>query len=244
MKRMKNLSMLLFFTLLSTVTFAQDWGTAFNDKLTAEERAKLSNGEALIRNIGKSSRMCLNSITPKAGEVLSIVEELDPAYLAEIIQIRPYEGNEELVTNLKPLLLDFESYVGIPYWSVRNQDYYDLYSEAEIYTLDQTDTNANAKIRLFMNPFGNINMDVDVDNNNSEILYLMNNTSTVKYSNITILKPNRMKSLVYAFKYGDKIILYGVGGVDAPTIWFLRNRIETSFINRIKTFCQFMFERI
>lgn len=244
MKKMKRLSLFVFFALLTTVIFAQDWGTAFNDKLTAEERAQLRNGDALIRNIGKASRMCLNSVTPKAGEVLSIVQDLKPAYLAEIIQIRPYIGNEDLVKNLKPLLLDFESYVGIPYWSVRNQEFYDLYSEAEIYTVNQTDTTANAAIRLFMNPFGNINMDVDVDNNQSEILYLMNNTSNVKYSNFTILKPNRMKSLVYAFKYGDNIILYGVGGVAAPNIWFLQDRIETSFINRIKTFCQFMFEKI
>jgi hypothetical protein len=241
---MKHLALFICFALLTTLTFSQDWTTAFNDKLTAEEKAKLNNGEALIRNIGKASRMCLTSVTPQAGEVLSIIQDLNPAYLAEIIQIRPYEGNEELVSNLKPLLLDFQSYVGIPYWSERNQQFYDLYSEAEIYSLDQTETTAKAKIRLFMNPFGNINMDVNVSNTNTEIIYLMNNTSNVKYSNITILKPNRMKSLVYAFKYGDNIILYGVGGVNAPSIWFLQDRIETSFINRIKTFCQFMFEKI
>ena len=61
---------------------------------------------------------------------------------------------------------------------------------------------------------------------------------------MTVVRPEKMQSFVYAFVYNDFIVLYGIGGVNAPSVFFLRERIETSFINRIKTFCKFIFEKI
>ena len=36
----------------------------------------------------------------------------------------------------------------------------------------------------------------------------------------------------------------GIGGVKAPSIFFLRDRVETSFMNRIKTMCSYFFEQM
>ena len=52
-----------------------------------------------------------------------------------------------------------------------------------------------------------------------------------------------MKSIVVIVRQGDSWVLYGVGAVDAPSIFFLRDRVETSFMNRIKTFCTFFFNK-
>jgi hypothetical protein len=53
-----------------------------------------------------------------------------------------------------------------------------------------------------------------------------------------------MKSVILLFRHEDNWILYGVGGVKALKVSFLEKRIETSFINRIKTFCNFVFTKI
>ena len=49
---------------------------------------------------------------------------------------------------------------------------------------------------------------------------------------------------ILLFKDEDNWILYGIGGVNAPKIPFFSERIEVSFINRIKTFCNFIFTKL
>ncbi len=231
----------LLFVALSTLLFSQD---IFNDKLSSDELQKLENGEILIRNIGKAKNMCLNPATEGTEKVVEMIEDLKPAYLAEVIQIRPYEGNEDLLNKVKPILLDIEGYVGIPYYSERNEQYYDLYSSAEILSEDIRETDGELSANLYMNPFGSIDVDISFEQTETDLFYLMANTSVVEYSGFNVVKKDNMQSIVYIFKHNDSLILYGVGGVDAMSIFFLRDRIETSFINRIKTFCQFVFEKI
>lgn len=238
----KKLSPLFFYwCILQSFIFAQE---LFNDKLSAEEQQKLANGEILIRNIGKSKNMCLNPVNAGTQKVIDTIDDLDPAYLAEVIQIRPYSGNEDLIENLKPILLDIEGYVGIPYWSERNEAFYDLYSSANIVSKNIGENSGTMNVILVMSPFGSLDMDISLTNSKDELFYLMSNTKNVKYRGLNIVKEENMQSIVYAFRYGDSIVLYGVGGVDALSIFFLRDRIETSFINRIKTFCQFIFEKL
>lgn len=216
----------------------------FNANLSAAESQKLANGEILIRNIGKAKNICLNPVTVQATNLIENVTKLKPAYLAEVIQVLPASGNEDLLKKLKPLLLDIEGYVGIPYWSERNQQFYDLYSSASVVRSGIAENGGNMNVDLVMNPFGNINVDIDLTDSGSELFYRMKNTGGVAYDNITVVRPEKMQSFVYAFTYNDFIVLYGIGGVNAPSIFFLRDRIETSFINRIKTFCKFIFEKM
>lgn len=216
----------------------------FNGNITAAERQELADGEILIRNIGKAKNMSLNPVTPQAAELIERVKKLKPAYLAEVIQIRPLNGNEKLIQNIKPLLLDVEGYVGIPYWSERAQDWFDLYSSASVVKKDITEAGGSLNVDLYMLPFGDLNVDIGLSNTDGEVFYSMINTGNVKYENITVVRPEKMQSFVYAFKYNDFVVLYGIGGVNAPSVFFLRERIEISFINRIKTFCKFIFEKL
>ena len=109
---------------------------------------------------------------------------------------------------------------------------------------DISENDGNMNVDLVMNPFGNINVNISLTSNDSELFYRMKNTSGVTYNNMTVVRPEKMQSFVYAFEYNDFIVLYGIGGVNAPSVFFLRERIETSFINRIKTFCKFIFEKM
>ena len=56
--------------------------------------------------------------------------------------------------------------------------------------------------------------------------------------------PQKMKISILLFQYEDNWVLYGIGGVNAPRIPFFTQRIQTSFINRIKTFCSFIFQKL
>lgn len=238
---MKKITIILITMLLSCTLFGQQ---LFNDNLTQEEQMKLLNGEILIRNIGKAKNMCIEPVSEGTQNVLDIIDDLNPKYLAEVIQIRPKKGNEDLLEELKPILLDIDSYVGIPYYSVQNDDYYDLYSEATIISEDISENEGEVKADLWMNPFGNISVDIEFEQTEDDLLYTMTNTNKIKYKGFTAVNVGNMQSLVYVFPFGDNLVLYGVGGVDAMRLPFLTDRIETSFINRIKTFCQFIFEKL
>ena len=234
----------LFFGFFLAAPFPIFSYTLFNTNLTTAEAQKLANGEILIRNIGKAKNACLNPVTAQAANLIESVTKLKPSYLAEIIQVLPASGNENLIKNLKPLLLNIEGYVGIPYWSEYNQEFYDLYSSAVIVHSNILQNGGNINVDLVMKPFGKINVDIDLTDSDSELFYRMKNTSSVLYGNMTVVRPGKMQSFVYAFTYNDHIVLYGIGGVNAPSIFFLRDRIDTAFINRIKTFCKFIFEKI
>src|SRR5574344_1646599 len=67
----------------------------FNSNLSKDERAKLNRGEVLIKNIGSLKNLSVNS-TPQTKRMIEVMQDLKPAYVAEIIQIRPYKGNENL----------------------------------------------------------------------------------------------------------------------------------------------------
>ena len=67
---------------------------------------------------------------------------------------------------------------------------------------------------------------------------------TYKDKNITCIKPENMLSSIVLFEYKDYYVLYGIGAIEAPSIFFLKDRIETAFIGRIKDFCKYMFEQI
>ncbi|MEL3901243.1 MAG: hypothetical protein P1P60_00190 [Treponema phagedenis] len=216
----------------------------FNDNLTVQEREKLEAGQILIRNIGKAKKISLNPVTEQAEDLINRIKKLKPAYLAEIIQIRPESGNEHLIDGIKPLLLDVQGYVGIPYWSERQQQFYDLYSSAEIVQSNMTGSGGSMNVDLDMMPFGAVNVDIELSDTGTAVFYGMKNTGNLKYDNITVIRSGRMQSFVYVFKYNGSIILYGIGGVNAPSVFFLRDRIETSLINRIKTFCTYIFEKI
>ncbi|MFI3258315.1 MAG: DUF6675 family protein [Spirochaetales bacterium] len=228
-------------SLFCSTMFAQN---LFNNTLTQAEQQQLANGEIVIRNIGKAKNMCLNPITDGTQRVVDIIKDLNPSYLAEVIQIRPYAGNEDLIENLKPILLDIEGYVGIPYYSEYNDSYYDLYSSAQILSENISDTDGVVDANLHMDPFGTLSVNISFENTADDLFYFMTNTEKVKYKGFTVVQNDNMQSLVYAFRHGDSIVLYGIGGVDALSIFFLRDRIDTSFINRIKTFCQFVFEKL
>ena len=104
----------------------------FNDKITVSELEAINKGELVVRNIEKSKNIGIQPFSPYVDKAIKTIVDLKPPYLAEVIQIIPYKGNEDLLERLEKLLINVQDYVGIPYYSVQHKAYFDLYSSGLI----------------------------------------------------------------------------------------------------------------
>lgn len=239
MKKTTVLAIALLFTALTLSA------QVFNNKLTSDEQQRLANGELVIRNIGKAKNISINGVNATLNKTIDTIKDLNPSYLAEVIRMVPYAGNEDLLEKLRPIILNVEDYVGIPYYSERNEKYYDLYSSAEIKSFTDDGNTAHLNALMKMSPFGGIDTDIFLVTEGESLYYENTNLNDLKYrEGITVVQDKCMKSIVTVFRSGDSWILYGIGGVKAPSIFFLRDRVETSFMNRIKTMCGYFFENL
>lgn len=233
------LSAIFAFTAVSPL-FAE----AFNSRLSSDERQKLENGEVLIRNINSIKETCVRE-SSSSEKILATMKKLDPAYVAEVIQVRPYEGNENLPQQIDEILCNIGDYVGIPYFSERTQKWYELYSSAEIKEITEEGSSKQIDCVLEMSLFGKFDSRINVVQDEEFFYYELKNMENLIYhEKFTAIKSKKMVSCITLFRDGDNWILYAIGAIDAPKLWFLKDRIETSFMNRIKTFCNFIFSKI
>lgn len=108
----------------------------------------------MIRNINFRKNICLKeNLFPMADELIQLINDLNPKYLAEIIQVKPYKGNEDLPQRLEELLINIPEYAGIPYYSQRAEAWYDLYESAEITDVIVENNVKTIKATLKMEPF-------------------------------------------------------------------------------------------
>lgn len=255
--KIKSVSFLIFvlliLTIFSSISVFSDSSNQtkisipaeiFNKKLTDEERAVLEKGEVLIKNIDSMKNISINPI-PETEKTISIMTDLKPKYIAEIIQIRPYEGNENLLEKINNTLMNVSDYVGIPYFSERRQELFELYSAAEIVNLTKNENKTEIDAVLNMSLFGDFNTKIEIEAGDDAYFYTMKNIDKLVYrKKFTAVKAERMKSCICVFRDGENWILYSIGGVNTLRIFFLEDRIETSFLNRIKSFCNFIFTKI
>ena len=137
-----------------------------------------------------------------------------------------------------------DKYGIIPYFSERKQKWYDLYSSANILSTIKNDNKSEVLVDLEMEPFGVINTQINTEENTDFFYYENTNLNTLRYyDKFTCVTPQKMKSIITIFRYKDVWVLYGIGAVNAPSIFVFRDWVETSFINRIYTFCSYFFKK-
>ena len=216
----------------------------FNEKLTEDEKAKVESGQILIRNIDYTKYMSFKEGTSKKGDfLLETVKNLKPKYLAEVIQIKPYKGNENYADILEEMLYKVEEFTNIPYIS-NGGDEYLLYDSAEILETKDFDDHKNLYVHMYMEPFADVYQNMNVYKNPDELLYTSKNTNKLRYlDKFDCLWPEKMLITIYLFRDGDNWIFYSVGAVNAPHVPFFTDRIRRSFIRRITTFSDFIFKQ-
>ena len=226
----KNIVALALFSVAFAGVFSE---SPYNKNLSAEDIESLSSGKTVIKNTGSYKK------------VVETVSNLKPAYFAEVIKEYTYEGNENLLENFSSLVMDIPSYAGIPYYSERAEEWYDLYTSAEIKSAQKDGNTQIVNADFEMKPFGLVPMKITSEKNDGYYYYESTNLSTMRYyDKFNCVSPENMKSIIVIFKSEDKWILYGIGAVKAPSVFFLRDRVDTSFMNRIKTFCAYFFAKM
>ena len=251
MRKISNLKFKFFilnFLIFSAFSFYGNTNfydySIFSDKISDEEKTVLNSGNVLIRNPHNLSNILFLPSDINSKQVLEELQQIKPVFLAEIIQIIPISSKPDLINNINQALIDIPSYKGIPYYSEHNKIWVDLYSKAHIISEKYADNHHYISAEFYMEPFGDISTDISIVKSKTSLFYSHINTTPVMYNNITCVKPGKMKYIIYVFKTGDNWILYGIGGVNAPKIPFIKNRVELSFMNRIKTFCNFIFQKL
>lgn len=242
MKRFSVLLIMLFsLSLLCAAEFPKE---LFNKNISEAELTLLEKNQYVIRKISTMKKISFCAENEGAVKLIETAEKLKPAYIAEIIQILPVKDNPDLRTEIKNRLMDISSYAGIPYYSQRMNKWYDLYEKAEILETKQNGYLTEVLADLTMEPFGVINTKIITEETSDYFYYSSTNLNTLRYyDKFTCVNPQKMKSQICVFRYGDNWILYAIGAVNAPNIFFIRERVETSFINRINTFCSSFFKK-
>lgn len=217
----------------------------FNSNLSSEELTQLESGNLIIKNINFTKNMSLKDNSVKLGDdLINELKNLSPKYLAEIIQFKPYKGKEDLPSKLEETLNNVSDYAGIPYFSEHSGKWYNLYDSATIVSTQSLKDKKTINADLIMKPFDYVNERIEISNDNEAILYIATNTNKLRYlDKFDCIWPEKMKICILLFRDGDNWVLYGIGGVNAPRIPFFTERIQTSLINRINTFCSYIFKK-
>lgn len=246
MKKLIFCILIVVFSVFSGLSneFSLNLDKIFNSNLSSEEINVLLSGEVLIKNTKKTEKAALLPLNETADEIINDITNLKPSYLAEIIQIVPVKGNSNILSKIEKVMTDIPSYKGIPYYSERNDVWADLYSNAQIDSMESDGILKKINASFHMKPFGDFSSVITVEEGSDYLKYSNFNTTDIFYDNIKCIKKENMKSYIYAFKVDDFWILYGIGGVKAPKIPLVSDRVELSFMNRIKTFCNFVYKNI
>ena len=110
--RLKFVFIFLLLLCLPFKIFSEIPEELFNKNITEEELQTLSESKALIRNLRSCKNLCFTGKNEGLTKVQETARELKPAYVAEIIQILPYEGNENDPLQLQVSSLDYDSFIG------------------------------------------------------------------------------------------------------------------------------------
>lgn len=216
----------------------------FNSRLSAPEKEALRSGEMIFESVGNLKNIRINE-NEKTRQAVNAIRKLNPNHLSEIIQIRPYKGNENLIDRISAVLGDVKNYVGIPYFSERNQKWYDLYSEAEILSIKKEQNTETIEERFYMKPFGYYTSEIKIENRGDYYFFTMKNTQKLRYyDKFDAVGNGKMQAAVLVFRDGGSWVIYALGGAKIIDIPFLVKRAETSFTNRIKAFTTAIFKKL
>ncbi|WP_027727504.1 DUF6675 family protein [Treponema sp. C6A8] len=236
---MKKIKIIISLIITASSLFANP----FNDKLTDEEKDSLNKGEIVIKNIDSPKNMCLSGFSKDAQMLIDTTKNVKPKYLAEVIQYKPYKGNENYAQVLEEMLYHVEDFTDIPYVTSSGGQYH-LYESAEILEENKSENMTKLKVRIYMDPFANVYQDMDIYKGEEVLLYTAKNTNKLRYRDeFDCLGPGKMLTCIYLFREGENWVFYAVGGVNAPHIPFFTERIRRSFMNRINTFCNYIFKK-
>jgi len=218
--------------------------------LSSSELDKLAKGEAVIRSVPDYRKLALSVAGSDADELRSSVASVHPNYTTEVIATFPVVDDEAasaLMARLVALLADPKGYVGIPFWSKRQQKTYDLFDKMDVSSRKPTAGGEEIVATQHMEPFDAFQARYEYSLKGAALRFSAKNLGPIIYSyqKFKAVTPGNMLWSLYAFRDGDRVVFYGVGAVKAFDLFgAFRDRLETSFMGRVEAFFGYMSKKM
>lgn len=218
----------------------------FNELISDDDLAKLEAGEIVIRNIRDRKNMCMRKgIGSYSDEILEMFDTLNPGYLAEILYMFPEEGNsdESIISQADAIFSDWPLYKEVIYTDDDTGESKPLFPVAEL--IKRTDRYRWKSIwtHVKMDFLAPYDTELIIKTTPSTFFFSQINQDAMKYKFVTAIKPKNMQAAICCFKFRGNWFVYALGGVRAPVIPFIRNKIDHQFIGRIEDFTVFYINR-
>ena len=218
--------------------------------ISKENAAILNRGEPIIRTVRDAEALSLASLDDRTKALRQRVAKLKPNYLTELLLSIPL-GKERtasvLLDRLSAALGDVSGYVKIPYWSVRQQTFYDLFDKMEILDRVLLDHGESIEVKQHMEPFDDFRARYEYRKESGSLAFSGVNLDPIVYSyrNLSAVAPGGMLWEMYAFVKEGRLNVYGVGAVKAFDLFGLfRDRLEPSFMGRVEAFFRHISSKI
>jgi hypothetical protein len=208
--------------------------------LSSSELGALTTGQTIFRQPENWRGLSVPASASFYKEIEDSVRKGGHNYIGEVILVLPKGQAEELLPVLKDRLLDFEGYAGIPYWSQRNERFYDLFDWVRS-TKGPAAGSRGAKGSLetlqYMAPFGEYGSVYLWDFGADSLFFSGENTSHLSYDGFKAVSPGNLIWRLRAYRQGEFWVFYGLGAVKAFDMFgALRSRLSASFMGRIEAF--------
>lgn len=205
--------------------------------LSEDERASLSRGEAVFRQPEGWKDLSVPAAAPFYRETEDAVRKGGYNYLGEVLLMMRRAEGDAAIPAMTARLRDVERYAGIPYWSTRQQTWYDLFDWVRVVSGTRTESLGSLEARQFMNPFGEYGSRYEWSFAPTDLSFSGVNTTALSYDGIKAVSPGNMIWRFRAYIQGDYWVFYGLGGVKAFDLFgALRDRLSASFMGRIEAF--------
>jgi len=229
--------------------------------LNAAELAVLEGGRAVVRTVRNPKKLALVVPGAEADALRSRIASLKPNYATEVIATVGVKSEAEasiLLERLAAALSDVKGYVGIRYYSTRQKTDYDLFDKMEIMARTKAVGGETIEVLQHMEPFDDFGARYEyrlIDSAGaaaaadkaSALSFFGSNLGPIVYSyqNFKAVTPGNMVWGLYAFRDGDRVVFYGIGGVKAfDMMGIFRDRLEASFMGRVTAFFTAMSEKL
>lgn len=233
-------TMILILLTLPSILHALDM-----ESFSAEYREILNSGSAHIRSVSRYRDLLLADI--KNHPFLETLKDMNPNYLAEAFILIPADDPTKLLEELSSGLMDFESWKAIPYWSVQQETWYDLFSEAVVEETRTEGTQRSWITSFVMQPFTRYRTRTDITREKDRLIFNSRNEDEIAYAynGMRAIKKHKMHWFVEAEIAPEGLIIYGVGAVYAFDMFgVIRKRLETSLVGRMRAFFSWQFDRL
>ncbi len=230
--------------IITTLCLTEGFSLTYSKKLKEKDILRLEKGEFIVKSIGNVKNASVIK-DEKTALVLDAFSDIRTHYIAEILYKCPVQGNEDFIKKLNKALIDVEHYVDIPYYSERNKAWFNMYESAEITDIKKEGSTTTILETLEMQMFGKFSGQIDIEDKQDYYLYKLKNLEPLRYhGKFKVCDTGEMQSVIAIYQENGYWIVYVLGGVYTPYIPFIGSRAESSFINRVIAFTDFVFKQL